>query len=222
MNIFILSWILENCAKYHCTKHVVKMILETTQLLSTCHHVINSDQAQAWTDQDLIYRKTHQNHPCSIWVRECKENYIWLCHLGLELCKEYAYRYDKQPTDHKCYSKLIFLINNVPELPSNNGVITLPKLAMPDQYKTTDPVLSYRTYYLNDKSQMLVWRKRSPPSWVPKNMRHVHYQSELKRLNTELSKLKSRMRKTSEHINMIEKLKIDIDKLQNEYQAICQ
>lgn len=221
MNIFILSWILENCAKFHCDKHVVKMILETTQLASTTHHVTTPDVAEKLTVEGKIYRKTHQNHPCTIWARECKENYIWLCHLGLELCKEYAYRYDKKPEDHKCYSMLLFLIHNVPPLPDNNGVITLPRLAMPDKYKSEDPVTSYRTYYLNDKKEMLVWRKRSPPSWVPKNMRYIHYQSEIKRLSNELSKLNKKVKKTGDHIVLIKQLEIDINKLQTKYESVC-
>lgn len=182
MNIFFLSWVIEHCAQYHCSRHVLKMVIEYSQLLSIAHHVINPLQAQDWTDKGLIYKKTHPNHPCSIWVRECKENYIWLCHLGLALCKEYGYRYDKQPSDHKCYVKLLFLILNVPNLNSNGGYITLPRLAMPDQYKTNDVILSYRLYYLNEKARMLVWKKRSPPCWVPANLCLIHNESEQKRL----------------------------------------
>lgn len=214
MNIFILSWIIENCVRYHCDKHVVKMILETTQLLSTCHHVVNSEQAERWTQEDKIYRKTHHNHPSSLWTRECRENYIWLCHLGLALCREYAYRYDKQPSDHKCHSKLMFLITHVPSgLKVNGGVITLPRMAMPDQYKTTDPVLSYRTYYLNDKQRMLVWRKRGPPRWVPRSLQHIHYQSEIKRFSGKLEKLNKRVRKTQAHLDEIAQLTTEINRL---------
>lgn len=186
MNIFFLSWIIEHCAKYHCDKHVVKMILETCQLLSTCHHVINPKLAEELTSKSKIYRKTHVNHPCSIWVRECKENYIWLTQLGLALCDEYAYRYDKQPSDHACYSKLIFLMNNLPKLPENNGKLTIPKLAMPDKYKTEDPIYSYRLYYLNEKQRMLVWRKRGPAYWVPSHLlnEHQNYERKIKKNDT--------------------------------------
>ena len=220
MNIFVLSWILQQCAKYHCDKHVIKQILETTQLLSTCHHVTNEAQAKIWVEQGLIYRKTHYNHPCSIWLRECQENYIWLCHFGIALCKEYAYRYDKKTDDHKCYAKLIFLIHNVPPLPTNGGVITLPKLAMPDAYKTNDPVLSYRMYYLNDKERMLVWRKRGPPSWVPKPLRKTHYQSEIKRIDSKLCDLNGKVRKTQAHLDEIDKLTFEIQQLQTEYESL--
>ena len=215
MNIFLLSWILENCAKYHCDLHVVKMILETSQLLSTTHHMANSVLAEKYMTEGKIYKKTHYNHPSAIWARECRENYIWLCYLGLALCKEYAYRYDKKPSDHKCYDKLVFLITHVPdELPSNNGVITLPKMAMPDQYKCADPVHAYRTYYVNDKQRMLVWRKRGPPNWIPKSLQHIHYESEIKRLSNALDKLNERVRKTDEHLKRIQELKTEIHDLQ--------
>lgn len=212
MNIFVLSWIIENCVIYHCDKHVIKMILETTQLLSTCQHVANSNNAEVWLSENKIYKKTHHNHPSSIWTRECRENYIWLCHLGLALCKEYDYRYDKSPHSHACYSKLIFLITHVPStLPSNSGIITTPKMAMPDKYKSADPILSYRTYYLNDKQRMLVWRKRGPPYWVPPNIKNIHYNSEIKRLSNKLLKTESRVRKNENHINQIKTLKENIN-----------
>lgn len=182
MNIFVLSWIIENCVKYHCDKHVVKMILETAQLLSTCQHVVNPIEAEKWVSEKQIYKKTHQNHPSSLWVRECRENYVWLCHFGLALCKEYAFRYDKQPSDHKCYAILKFLSSQIPPQLAPKGTITQFKMAMPDEYKTTDPIFSYRLYYLNEKSRMLVWRKRDPPKWVPPHLTKLHYESEIKRL----------------------------------------
>ncbi len=209
MNIFILSWIIEQCAQYHCDKHVVKMILETTQLLSTCWHVSDPDSVP-----DNIYKMTHRHHPCSVWLRQCRENYVWLCHFGLALCKEYGYRYDKKPSDHKCHSMLISLIQNVPpSLPSNGGKITMPRLAMPNDYKCKDPVLSYRTYYVNDKQRMLVWRKRSPPPWVPTSLHHFHYESEIKRYSKILSKLNGRKTKTQTHLDQIESITATINQL---------
>ncbi|MCK4266680.1 MAG: hypothetical protein KAX31_05320, partial [Thermoplasmata archaeon] len=65
MNIFILSWIIDHCVKYHCDRHVIKMILETVQLLSTCHNVVNPEKGEKWHQEGKIYKKTHMNHPCS-------------------------------------------------------------------------------------------------------------------------------------------------------------
>ena len=167
MNIFFLSWTIQLCAQYHCDKHVIKMILEYTQLLSTAWFITDPDKAELLYKQDKIYKKTHINHLSSIWVRECKENYIWLCYLGLELCKEYAFRYDKSPEQHKTYNKLIFLSNNIPSLPDNNGYITIPKMCMPDIYKRDNPVLAYRLYYINEKNKLFTWKNRDKPKWIP-------------------------------------------------------
>jgi len=82
MNIFFLDADVKKCAEYHCDKHVVKMILETAQLLCSAHHITNQV-----TDQ-VPYKLSHKNHPCSIWVRTSLSNYLYLCELGLELCKE--------------------------------------------------------------------------------------------------------------------------------------
>lgn len=93
MNIFLLDYDVKKCAQSHVDKHVVKMILETAQLLCGAHHVIG-------TTDNIPYKLSHKNHPCSIWVRESLTNYLYLCELGLELCYEYTYRYGKD-TNHK-------------------------------------------------------------------------------------------------------------------------
>jgi hypothetical protein len=83
MNIFVLDKDPVKCAIYHNNKHCIKQLLETSQLLCGVHHVTNSNL-------DVPYKLTHKNHPCSIWARECMENYEWLCELGLSLAKEYT------------------------------------------------------------------------------------------------------------------------------------
>lgn len=93
MNIFILDTDIKLSARYHVDRHIVKMPLETAQLLCTAHHA-------GGTDKDTIpYRMTYKNHPCAMWARENISNYTWLCYFGLELCYEYTYRYKKV---HKC------------------------------------------------------------------------------------------------------------------------
>lgn len=90
MNIFVLDRDVKKCAIYHNDKHVVKMILESAQLLCGVHHMTESNI------NDIPYKLSHKNHPCSIWAREDISNYLWLCELGLELCKEYTYRYGRR------------------------------------------------------------------------------------------------------------------------------
>ena len=154
MNIFVLDSDPIKCSQYHCDKHVVKMILETTQLLCNVHHVVG-------TDLDIPYRLTHKNHPCSIWARECIENYVWICDLGLELCKEYTYRYGKR---HKSQDVIEWCIENQPTL-RENGDLTDFALAMPDECKIGDAVESYREYYIVEKANMAEWKNRETPEW---------------------------------------------------------
>lgn len=90
MNIFFLDRDPELCAKAHYDKHVVKMILEYAQLLSTAHHVLGSD-----VNPECIYKEAYKNHPCAIWVRQSPRNYYWLVGLWLNLLKEYYFRYGK-------------------------------------------------------------------------------------------------------------------------------
>ena len=101
MNIFYLDKNPKLCAQYHVDRHVVKMILETAQLLSTAHWL---------TGGEGPYRATHKNHPSAIWARSNKSNYNWLCKLGLELCEEYTYRYGKI---HKTQQHLEWLSKNI-------------------------------------------------------------------------------------------------------------
>ena len=158
MNIFVLSLVPREAAESHCDKHVVKMILETAQLLYCAHWMTNPDNVPA-----TAYRKTHVNHPCSVWARESTENYQWLAELGLCLCREYTFRYGKT---HKTEAHLTWLATNLPPLP---GVGRTPfRMAMPDEFKCDDPVLAYQAYYLGAKERLLTFSKRPPPPFVEK------------------------------------------------------
>lgn len=154
MNIFFLDWDLKKCAQYHCDKHVVKMILETAQLLCGVHHMTPQVTPQ------VPYKLSHKNHPCAIWARESLTNYLTLCELGLELCEEYTYRYGKR---HKSFDVISWCIENKPNI-SDKG-LTQPPKAMPDEYKTMDVIQSYRNYYCGEKRGFATWKGREKPSW---------------------------------------------------------
>ena len=151
MNIFYLDEDPKKCAEYHNDKHVVKMILETAQLLCGVHWVIGSEAP---------YKLSHKNHPCSIWVRESLSNYLYLCELGLALCNEYTYRYGKR---HKSQDVIEWCVTNKVKI-CDKG-FTNPLKAMPDEYKVDDVVESYRNYYRGAKSGFAVWKNRETPSW---------------------------------------------------------
>jgi hypothetical protein len=156
MNIFFLSFNPRTAAEHHCDKHVVKMILETAQLLYTAHWVASRNVLP-----QNAYRMTHFNHPCAIWTRESKDNYVWLCQLGMALCKEYTFRYGKV---HKTQTHIQWLAAHVPDLPDVG--VTEIRQAMPPEYKRPNVVEAYQTYYLGAKRRMLRYSKRSPPSFV--------------------------------------------------------
>lgn len=152
MNIFVLDTNPKKCAEYHNDKHVVKMILETAQLLCGVHWVLGGEAP---------YKLSHKNHPCAIWARECIENYIWLCDLGLELSAEYTHRYGKR---HKSEDIIEWCLMNQPDL-RDNGDITEFAVAMPDECKNDDIVQAYRTYYMVEKRNIAVWKNRQVPEW---------------------------------------------------------
>jgi hypothetical protein len=151
MNIFILDYDVKKCAEYHVDKHVVKMILETAQLLCGVHWVVNSEAP---------YKLSHKNHPCSIWARESLTNYLYLCELGLELCYEYTYRYGKK---HKSQQVIEWCIEHKPNI--KDVGFTEPARAMPDEYKVESIVESYRNYYQGAKSGFANWKNREIPEW---------------------------------------------------------
>lgn len=91
MNIFLTDPCPEKCAEVLDDKRVVKMTLETAQLLAT---------ACDMRGVDLGYKITHINHPCSIWARTGRLNFDWLIEHGLWLADQYSKRYSRT---HSCY-----------------------------------------------------------------------------------------------------------------------
>jgi hypothetical protein len=152
MNIFYLDHNTTKCAQYHNDKHVVKMILETAQLLCGAHWA---------TGGTAPYKPTHLNHPCAIWTRTNIENYKWLCDLGIKLCWEYNKRYLKT---HKTYDIILWCCDNPPSL--MNGKFFDPPMAMPDVCKIgNNVILSYRNYYMMEKRSFSKWKNGIIPEW---------------------------------------------------------
>jgi hypothetical protein len=146
------------------------MLLETCQLLYTCHWVISNNKPDFSTapicneeKQQRGYKKAHWNHPCSKWLRMSLFNYVWLATLGKELLREYEFRYNGRV--HKCGAHIQWLYNNYPIGLVNKGWVE-PLLAMPDEYKCGDAIASYRRYYIGAKSNFLKYTRRHIPHWI--------------------------------------------------------
>lgn len=151
VNIFILDNNHVKCAQSHCDKHIVKMVIETAQLLCSAHWM---------TGRKAPYRKTHASHPCSVWIRASIENYRWAIQHGMALCEEYTKRYGKI---HKTQAVIKWCKENEPELP-DCGLTDFIQ-AMPDGFKNPDVVKAYRAYYKATKSEIARWNYSSVPDW---------------------------------------------------------
>jgi hypothetical protein len=154
MNIFVLD---ENpilAARYQCDKHIVKMTVETSQLLCTAVHMNSAGEVQT------PYKPTHVNHPCTKWASQTLESFEWLYKHGQALAGEYTYRYGKI---HKCEAIINWCAQRV-GLFSLGGLIPFVQ-AMPEQYKHEDIVQAYRAYYLGEKKKFAKWTRREPPMW---------------------------------------------------------
>ena len=149
MNIFVLSTAPSTAARMMCDKHVVKMVLETAQILSTVKILLGEEGAP--------YKPTHVNHPCVQWAKQ-KENRCWLtCHFD-SLLHEYKERYNKE---HKCAE----IKNDVCFYEARFWPISFVQ-CMPEQYKVpNDPVAAYRAYYLGEKARFAKWKLGNVPPW---------------------------------------------------------
>jgi hypothetical protein len=180
MNLFVLDESPVVSAQQQCDKHVVKMIVESAQMLSTAHRYLDGQltsipsksgktNVKYWKLDDYrepyLYKPVHVNHPCTIWTRESVANYMWHYRHFLALCYEYRYRYGRMHKTEEVLSDVLsFLPYNIPA-----GKLTPFRLAMgsnPECIDNNDVVGSYRKYYKSKQSQFnMRWTKRQTPSW---------------------------------------------------------
>lgn len=161
MNVFVLDKDPYTAAQYHTDKHVIKMVLESAQILSTACYLNNIIDCN-------LYKPTHIKHPCVVEAAISKENYFWVLSLFSRLCDEYLYRFSKI---HKSSSLLPYLTNHVEKFPSSGSLCFAQ--AMPDEYKNEFYYVdAYRSYYqackMKDKNgkSMAFWTKRQKPWWL--------------------------------------------------------
>lgn len=176
MNIFYIDENPVEAATMMVDKHVVKMILETTQLLSTAHRVIDGTEYVGQTKtgrkvkrwvlpdvrEEMLYSATHVNHPSAVWCRTTVGNYKWLYEHLKALHFEYTYRYGKV---HAC-EKLMSFLFYAPKKLNNWDMTPMPSCMAPEYIVSDDPIINYRNYYKIGKSQMHKWTKRPTPEWI--------------------------------------------------------
>lgn len=156
MNIFVLDSDPQVAASYLCNKHVVKMVTETAQLLSTCY------------PRGVIrYKHTHVNHPCAAWARASLANFRWLLAHGLWIAEEYAVRYGR---DHASAEVIESCLGQDPAIPDVGLTPFARAIKEPWKAQTSSlPIVeAYRAYYVGDKARFARWAPHArPPAWWP-------------------------------------------------------
>lgn len=186
MNIFILGFDPVSSAQMQCNAHVVKMILESAQMLSTAHRMLDGTVEKQpsksgkrvvnyWrhpTLDDVLYKAVHHHHPCTVWTMACADNYRWHYDHWIALCHEFQHRFGK---DHTTFLKLRDVLYLAPR-----GTLGIPRTsfaqAMPDEFKNSaDPVAAYRSYYQTKQDRFkMKWTNRPIPDWFKlKEAEHV-------------------------------------------------
>ena len=180
MNIFILDEDPRIAASMHCDKHVPKMVLESAQMLSTAHRMLDGVETKRRSRsgktmskyfmlsdvrEHHLYNAVHFNHPCTVWTRESTQNYLWHYELFIALCDEYTKRYGKlHLTDRSLREYLKPTPNNIPDID-----MTPFRLAMksnPECMNESAPVESYRKFYMTKQERFkMEWKNAQTPYW---------------------------------------------------------
>ena len=147
----------QKSALSHDNFRVNKMIIESCQMLSTNAQLLG---------ESTRYKKSFENHPCTIWARASSDNFLNLCILARSLRNEFCRRYDKDK--HGCDD----VIQQMEDLLMRDSFInrfqfhkpTQLPLCMPDEYKLDSVVASYRNYFSNKPN--LRYFPQDVPSWI--------------------------------------------------------
>lgn len=166
-------------ARMHCDKHVPKMIVESAQMLSTAHRMLDGNEYLAPSksgkrmvkhfrlseNDDIVYKAVHASHPCTKWTMESAGNYIWHYGLFKALAEEFEFRFEKI---HRSWNILKDILKATPRNIPNIGSTTHAKAmkAYPNLMNIVDPVKAYQKFYKVDKFEFAKWEKGRPaPSW---------------------------------------------------------
>lgn len=196
MNIFYLSEDPRQAAEWMVDKHVVKMILETAQILSTVHRVIDGQEVEVTYKipakvVEMPFEGTTITKPAKmrkkkVWVLEDNRNDILYAathinHPSTVWARQSVENYNwlvdhlfalsdeytyRYGKRHATITKLGLVLQS-PPFALKEWDATLMPSCMPDECKiSTDPVMNYREYYRTSKASMHSWKKRDVPFWI--------------------------------------------------------
>lgn len=168
MNIFILDKDIKTNVEYYPDKHIVKMGTEMGQMISAIYHIISPEKIC-----EYHYKKaSYINHPCTIWMRESLENFLYGVRLGLAILNEYYYRYERKENFIRLKNLLDYSLKNPPKL-KMIGLTKFARAIKKDKYpdlldikKYPDTIEAYREYFRRDKKHLFKWTKRNKPNWL--------------------------------------------------------
>ena len=149
MNIFVVDACPQQAARDLCNVHVRSQLKESAQMLCLPF-------------EKAPYKPSHKNHPCSVWVRTSRENYLWLVQHGLQLGAEYFAAYRKV---HKSLEVVMWCLTHLEQLSFPQTGLSPFAQAMPEKYRSNNAVEAYRRYYQAEKTFASWDRGRTPPSW---------------------------------------------------------
>jgi len=174
MNIFYLDKDPVQAARYHCDKHVNKMIVETAQILSKIHWLLGYDghnHVEHGAGPYRACRNVADRLGPKLWVAESLANYRWTVRLGLALCDEFERRFSGR--QHETKPVLEWLRDHEPALADIGQ--TTPRLAFAEGHTGLrdphNPVESYRDYYRKRKREMKTWPAGQIPAWFTNTRR---------------------------------------------------
>lgn len=180
MNIFILDKDPIRAAQMLCDKHVGKMIVESGQMLSTAHRLLDGipekrpsksgKTVQTYytfgdNRDELYYLAVHKHHPCTVWTMESKTNYEWHYEHFRAMANEFEYRRNKS---HATWQKLGVMLSMPPKNIPDAGLTEFAQAMnhYPDCKVKGNAVQAYRNYYHAAKPfAKWEWGRPAPKWW---------------------------------------------------------
>lgn len=177
-------------------RHVVKMIVETAQLLSTAHRVLDGIQVEVtyktpdkWIDFPFEGRQEFRPGKLKkkkVWVLDDERNdVLYACthinHPSAVWCRESVENYNwlvehlyalgqeythRYGKVHATIKKCFYQLQS-PPYGLRAWDWTQPPSAMATEFIiSSDPVVNYRNYYKYGKTKLHVWKNRDAPEWI--------------------------------------------------------